>query len=183
MATKLVNGVRQWVPDTDGGLASYGANRYNMDGLNSYGGMDTTASVVINSTTPSPVANANAQGYLDTFNFDGVKKVGTTSGSNNWTSNAEQFSDLKNTTKEEGFGDTFSRWFTPQGDKGTSLGGNVMSAVGTGVGALTGLAGAYYTAKNYELQKDNQKYLQNREAQSDARKTAFATNAGNGASY
>lgn len=74
-------------------------------------------------------------------------------------------------------------WFTPQGTAGTSTGGNIMNAVGTGVGALTGLAGAYYTKKNYDLQKANQQYLQNREAQSDARKSQFAANAGNSATY
>lgn len=84
---------------------------------------------------------------------------------------------------EQSWGDKFSSWFTPQGDKGTSLGGNVVNAVGTGVGALSGLAGMYYTKKNYDLQKDNQKHLQAREAKSDARKEQLAANAGNGASY
>ena len=88
-----------------------------------------------------------------------------------------------NTGTEKGWWDKTIDAFTPQGDNGTSLGGNMMNAVGTGVGAVTGLAGMYYTKKNYDLQKDNQKYLQNREAQSDARKSAFATNAGNGAQY
>lgn len=82
-----------------------------------------------------------------------------------------------------GIGDKVSSWFTPQGTAGTSIGGNVMNAVGTGVGALTGLAGLYYTKKNYDLQKANQQYLQNREAQSDARKSQFAANAGNSATY
>lgn len=67
--------------------------------------------------------------------------------------------------------------------KGTSVGGNIVNAVGTGVNAATGLAGMYYAGKNYDLQKDNQQYLRNREAQSDARKTTFASNAGNGATY
>lgn len=84
---------------------------------------------------------------------------------------------------EQSFGDKFASWFTPQGDKGTSLGGNVMGAIGTGVGALSGLAGMYYAKKNFDLQKDQQKYLQGREAQSDARKSQFAANAGGGATY
>jgi len=74
-------------------------------------------------------------------------------------------------------------WFTPQGDKGTSVGGNIVNAVGTGVNAASGLAGMYFAKKNYDLQKDQQDYLKNREAQSDARKSKFAANAGNGATY
>lgn len=83
----------------------------------------------------------------------------------------------------EGITDKFARWFTPQGTAGTSVGGNIMGAVGTGIGAATGLAGAYYAKKNYDLQKDQQKYLQARDAQNDARKAQFAANAGGGASY
>lgn len=84
---------------------------------------------------------------------------------------------------EQSWGDKFASWFTPQGDKGTSLGGNVMGAIGSGVGAASGLAGMYYTKKNFDLQKDQQDYLKNREAMSDARKSQFAANAGGGASY
>lgn len=84
---------------------------------------------------------------------------------------------------EQSWGDKFAGWFTPQGDRGTSVGSNVMSAVGTGVGAASGLAGMYYAKKNFDLQKDQQDYLKNREAQSDARKSKFATNAGGGATY
>ena len=84
---------------------------------------------------------------------------------------------------EQGWTDKVAGWFTPQGDKGTSVGGNIMGAVGTGVGAASGLAGMYYAKKNFDLQKDQQDYLKGREAQSDARKSAFAANAGNGAQY
>lgn len=84
---------------------------------------------------------------------------------------------------EQGWGDKVASWFTPQGDKGTSVGGNIMGAVGTGVGAAAGLAGMYYAKKNFDLQKDQQDYLKGREAQSDARKSAFAKNAGNNATY
>lgn len=84
---------------------------------------------------------------------------------------------------EQGWGDKVANWFTPQGDRGTSVGGNIMGAIGTGVGAASGLAGMYYAKKNFDLQKDQQDYLKGREAQSDARKTAFANNAGNNATY
>lgn len=84
---------------------------------------------------------------------------------------------------ETGWTDTVASWFKPDGDKGTSVGGNIMNAVGTGVNAATGLAGMYFAKKNYDLQKDQANYLKDREAQSDARKSRFATNAGNNASY
>lgn len=101
-------------------------------------------------------------------------------------SNIEQkydFSGVGGDTDNESIGDMFSRWFTPTGDKGTSLGGNVVGAIGTGVNALTGLAGMYYAKKNFDLQKEQADYLKNREAKFDAAKERLATNIGNGASY
>ena len=97
--------------------------------------------------------------------------------------NANQQGQANSGLAEQSWGDKFASWFTPQGDKGTSLGGNVMGAIGTGVGAASGLAGMYYAKKNFDLQKDQQDYLKNREAMSDARKSQFAANAGGGASY
>lgn len=85
-------------------------------------------------------------------------------------------------TAEQSWGDEIASWFTPN-EKGASVGGNIMDAVGTGVGALSGLAGMYYTKKNYDLQKEQANYEKGREAASDARKARFAANAGNGASY
>ena len=55
--------------------------------------------------------------------------------------------------------------------------------IGTGVSALSGLAGMYYAKKNYDLEADQAKYLKSRDAASDARSSKFASNAGNGASY
>lgn len=55
--------------------------------------------------------------------------------------------------------------------------------IGTGVQALSGLAGMYYADKNYKLQKDQADYLKSRDAASDTRMSKFASNAGNGASY
>lgn len=173
----IINGI--WYPDTDGGLASYGQNRYNIGGVN-YGGVDPTVSSAM--IGKSPVANTNAQSYLNNFNFDDVNKTQITQDTN-WVKGADDIKDLGNTTVDQSFGDKFASWFTPQGDKGTSLGGNVMGAVGSGVGALSGLAGMYYAKKNFDLQKDQQNYLKGREAASDARKGQFAANAGGGASY
>lgn len=89
----------------------------------------------------------------------------------------------KQTAPDVSFGDKFKSWFTPKQGTNTSIGGQVLGGVGAGVGALRGLAGMYFAKKNYDLQKDNQDYLRNREAQSDMRKSKFAANAGNNASY
>lgn len=167
MATKLVNGVLTWVPDTDIGTTVGSTTELPNSSVISGA---ATGGLASNSLSGNPYFN-QAYGYnIGQSNIPGAQYT-------------PEVAKSPETLKEEGFGDKFSRWFTPQGDKGTSLGGNVMSAVGTGVGALTGLAGAYYTKKNYDLQKDNQKYLQAREAQSDARKSQFAANAGNSATY
>ena len=84
---------------------------------------------------------------------------------------------------EQSWTDVVKGWFEPTGEKGTSVGGNIMGAVGTGVNALSGLAGMYYAKKNFDLKKDQANYLKNREAKFDAAKERLATNIGNGASY
>lgn len=101
------------------------------------------------------------------FTFDSNNKLGLADSATNGT----------------GWWDSLKNSFNPEGTSGRSYAGNVMDTAGTAVGIGTGLAGAYYTKKNYDLQKENQDYLRNREAQNDARKSAFATNAGGGASY
>lgn len=89
----------------------------------------------------------------------------------------------------EGWGDKFSRWFTPN-DKGASLGGEVMSGIGTGVNAASGLAGLYYTKKNFDLakeaadlEKSKQKSLMSRQRKVDQAGVNLSRNVGNGASY
>jgi hypothetical protein len=91
--------------------------------------------------------------------------------------------DFGNNGANQGWTDKIASWFTPQGTAGTSTGGNILGAIGSGVDAASGLAGMYFAKKNYDLQKDQQDYLKKREAQSDARKSKFAANAGNGATY
>ena len=90
---------------------------------------------------------------------------------------------LAETGANQGWMDTIGDWFKPEGASGASTAGNIMGAIGTGVNVASGLAGMYYAKKNFDLQKDHQDYLKNREAQSDARKSKFAANAGNGATY
>lgn len=110
--------------------------------------------------------------------FNAIKQSGVTDGLASTV-----VTDGGNVVNSGGFLQGLKDAFTPQGPAGTSTGGNIMSAIGTGVGVGTGLAGAYFAKKNYDLQKDQQDYLRNREAASDARKTQFAANAGGGASY
>ena len=154
----IVNG--QWVPDSPIGIG-YGQPVKANAGL-----LNPNAQFQVGATT-----DANATQAVGTVNDP------------NLPANSLAMSNGTGGLAEKGWWDRTVDAFTPQGDKGTSVGGNMMNALGTGVGAVTGLAGMYYAGKNYDLQKDNQKYLRNREAQSDARKSAFATNAGNGAQY
>lgn len=192
-----------WYPDADGGMAAYGQNRYNLGGI-SYGGM---------TVGQSPVANVNGQNALNGYNFSGVKvpttQVGLAGNSYIGKNSAGQYTTFNDSnlhmaapgsvtaanidgtnydsnmtpSADKSIWDKTVDAFTPQGAAGTSVGGNMMSALGTGIGAATGLAGLYYTKKNYDLQKDQQDYLKNREAQNDARKSQFAANVGGGASY
>ena len=119
----------------------------------------------------------------------GYGSYGTYTNADGTTANIDKdaYNNLMSTNGENGlaknFASTVGDWFTPQGVGGTSVGGNVLSGVGSAMGGLAGLAGAYYAGKNYGLQKDQQDYLKAREAQSDARKTQFAANVGGGASY
>ena len=96
---------------------------------------------------------------------------------------------LAGSNTNEGWGDKFSRWFTPN-DKGASLGGEVMSGIGTGVNAASGLAGLYYTKKNFDLakeaadlEKSKQKSLMSRQRKVDQAGVNLSRNVGNGASY
>lgn len=89
----------------------------------------------------------------------------------------------------EGWGDKFSRWFTPN-EKGTSLGGQVLSGIGTGVDAASGLAGLYFAQKNFDLAKDaadlekkKQVSLMARQDKVDQAGVDLSKNVGNGASY
>ena len=127
--------------------------------------------------------NLNAQFQTGVNTDANAAKVAGTVNDSNLPINSTILNNGTGGLAEQGWMDKVGNWFTPQGDKGTSVGGNIVNAVGTGVNAATGLAGMYFANKNFDLQKDNQEYLRNREAQSDARKTTLASNAGNGATY
>ena len=98
-------------------------------------------------------------------------------------------SNLNKDNTELGWGDKFKEWFTP-GEGGASLGGNVLSGVGTAVGIGSGLASMYYANEERKLKKEKaqmekdayQRGVQ-REAEAENRMQQFAKNAGNGAFY
>lgn len=146
----------------------------------------TTSSLGIGLNQPIKVNTgygANTQFQAGVNTDANAAQVAGTVNDMNLPANSLAFNNGTGGLAEQGWSDKVAGWFTPQGDRGTSVGGNIMGAVGTGVGAASGLAGMYYAKKNFDLQKDQQDYLKGREAQSDARKSAFAANAGNGAQY
>lgn len=145
----------------------------------------TTSSLGIGLNQPVKVNGYGANTQFQTgVNTDAnAAQIAGTVNDMNLPVNSSAFNNGTGGLAEQGWTDKVASWFTPQGDRGTSVGGNIMGAIGTGVGAASGLAGMYYAKKNFDLQKDQQDYLKGREAQSDTRKSAFATNAGNGAQY
>lgn len=136
-----------------GGLAA-------SDYVNSVGG--NSHSPYLQFSQDSTVQGMDSTSKLPSYDFSGIKDP---------------------VTPNQSWGDKVASWFTPDGESGASVGGNIMDAAGKGVDALTGLAGMYYTKKNYDLQKEQADYLKGRDAASDARKSKFAANVGNGASY
>lgn len=139
-------------------------------------------------------------GKRKTSNYGGLGDYGTYTGQDGTAINVNEdaYNALKvggvgdgtlSKTPDSGIGSTISRWFTP-GEGGASLGGNVLSGVGTAVGIGSGLAGMYFAKKEADLKKDKaqmekdayQRGVQ-REAEAENRMQQFAKNAGNGAFY
>lgn len=93
-------------------------------------------------------------------------------------------------TENKGLIDTAKGWFTPQGESGTSLGGNVLSGIGTAVGIGSGLAGMYYANKKAKLDEERARMEKDaynrgvkRDLENENRMQKFAQNAGNNAFY
>lgn len=84
---------------------------------------------------------------------------------------------------ETSFGDRFKSWFTPTGENGTSVGGNVLSGLGTVAGIGGTLADVYYKHKSDKREEENADYARKRVALADKNVATFAKNTGNGASY
>lgn len=74
-----------------------------------------------------------------------------------------------------GMWDSVKNLFTPN-EKGTSTGGQIVGAIGTGVGALSALGSLYYTDKNYKAQKELQEYQKSRDAMADAKVAQLQAN-------
>ena len=78
-------------------------------------------------------------------------------------------------TNTPGMWDSVKNLFTPN-EKGTSIGGQIVGAVGTGVGALSALGSLYYADKNYKAQKAVQDYQKSRDAMADAKVAQLQAN-------
>ena len=79
--------------------------------------------------------------------------------------------------------DSFNKWFTPTGENGTSVGGNVLSGLGTVAGVGGTLADVYYKHKSDKREEEAADYARKRVALADKNVATFAKNTGNGASY
>ena len=84
---------------------------------------------------------------------------------------------------EFSFTDRFNKWFTPTGENGTSVGGNVLSGLGTVAGIGGTLADVYYKHKSDKREEEATDYARKRVALADKNVATFAKNTGNGASY
>lgn len=84
---------------------------------------------------------------------------------------------------ELSFGDRINNWFTPTGENGTSVGGNVLSGLGTVAGIGGTLADVYYKHKSNKREEEAADYERKRVALADKNVATFAKNTGNGASY
>ena len=84
---------------------------------------------------------------------------------------------------EFSFTDSFNKWFTPTGENGTSVGGNVLSGLGTVAGIGGTLSDVYYKHKSDKREEEAADYAKKRVALADKNVATFAKNTGNGASY
>ena len=84
---------------------------------------------------------------------------------------------------ELSFSDRFKSWFTPTGENGTSVGGNVLSGLGTVAGIGGTLSDVYYKHKSDKREEEAADYARKRVALADKNVATFAKNTGNGASY
>lgn len=156
---------------SDGTVIDTNANQY----ANAYGGYDAGKVSTVDTTNAAKTAELGGVNNVDSINSLAFKNTDNGLAGTSWWDSTKNF-------------------FTPGEGQKTSVGNNMLDAVGTGVTALTGLAGtalAYGTNKYnkmaaeraYADQRKQDKYLKAREAGADANKAAFAHAAGNGATY
>ena len=142
---------------------------------NGYGTVDLTSPVFIN-------RNRNVNGLGSLVQYDQTPTVQqqqqTQMYANNTNVKAPEYNFNTNTntnTNTPGMWDSIEKLFTPN-EKGTSTGGQIVGAIGTGVGALSALGSLYYTDKNYKAQKAAQDYQKSRDAMADAKVAQLQAN-------
>ena len=130
-------------------------------------------------TSPIPInRNRNVNGLGSLVQYDQTPTVQqqqqTQMYANN--TNVELPKDSFNTdANTPGMWDSVKNLFTPN-ENGTSTGGQIVGAIGTGVGALSALGSLYYTDKNYKAQKAVQDYQKSRDAMADAKVAQLQAN-------
>lgn len=142
-------------------------NEYNYG----YGTVDLTSPILIN-------RNRNVNGLGSLVQYDQTPTVQQQQQTQMYANNTNvkppeyKFNTDANTP---GVWDSITNLFTPN-EKGTSTGGQIVGAIGTGVGALSALGSLYYADKNYKAQKDLQEYQKSRDAMADAKVAQLQAN-------
>lgn len=142
-------------------------NEYNYG----YGTVDLTSPVFIN-------RNRNVNGLGSLVQYDQTPTVQQQQQTQMYANNTNvkppeyKFNTDANTP---GVWDSITNLFTPN-EKGTSTGGQIVGAIGTGVGALSALGSLYYADKNYKAQKALQDYQKSRDAMADAKVAQLQAN-------
>ena len=136
-----------------------------------YGTVDLTSPVFIN-------RNRNVNGLGSLVQYDQTPTVQqpqqTQMYANNTNVKLPEYN-FNTDTNTPGMWDSVKNLFTPN-EKGTSTGGQIVGAIGTGVGALSALGSLYYTDKNYKAQKAVQEYQKSRDAMADAKVAQLQAN-------
>ena len=136
-----------------------------------YGTVDLTSPVFIN-------RNRNVNGLGSLVQYDQTPTVQqqqqTQMYANNTNVKLPEYS-FNTDTNTPGVWDSVTNLFTPN-EKGTSTGGQIVGAIGTGIGALSSLGSLYYTDKNYKAQKALQDYQKSRDAMADAKVAQLQAN-------
>lgn len=136
-----------------------------------YGTVDSISPVFIN-------RNRNVNGLGSLVQYDQTPTVQqqqqTQMYANNTNVKLPEYS-FNTDTNTPGMWDSVTNLFTPN-EKGTSTGGQIVGAIGTGVGALSSLGSLYYTDKNYKAQKALQDYQKSRDAMADAKVAQLQAN-------
>lgn len=136
-----------------------------------YGTVDLISPVFIN-------RNRNANGLGSLVQYDQTPTVQqpqqTQMYANNTNVKAPEYN-FNTNTNTPGMWDSVKNLFTPN-EKGTSTGGQIAGAIGTGVSALSALGSLYYTDKNYKAQKAVQEYQKSRDAMADAKVAQLQAN-------